>query len=147
MGFDIKNMKNLTEEQASVLNAMNKKCDNFKPDIEKVIKRFAVRIASDSEEFDTVEIPTYEAKEILELLKEQQQYEWTSVEERMPDKEGFYLVSAKRGNFHPWVAEMKMFMGIKGFCNGAAMPVVGAWMPLPKPYGLQNATKDGEHDG
>ena len=79
----------------------------------------------------------------LELLKEQQQYKWTSVEERMPEKEGLYLVSAKHGDFHPWIAEMKIFMGIKGFCNDATMPVVGAWMPLPKPYGVQ---KDGEQE-
>lgn len=40
-------------------------------DSEKVIKAFRVRIISDSEEFDTVEIPVYEAVQILELLKEQ----------------------------------------------------------------------------
>lgn len=42
-------------------------------DIEKVIKAFETRIISDSEEFDTVEIPVGEAVQILELLKEQKQ--------------------------------------------------------------------------
>ena len=64
-------------------------------------------------------------------LKEQK---WTSVKERYPDKEGFYLVSADHGNYLPWIAEMKTLCGVKGFCNGATMPCVGAWMPLPKPY-------------
>ena len=69
-------------------------------------------------------------------LKEQESIEpkWTSVKERYPEKEGFYLVSADHGNYHPWIAEMRIFRGIKGFCNGAAMPCIGAWMPLPEPY-------------
>ena len=71
------------------------------------------------------------AEDALELLKAQK---WTSIKERYPDKEGFYLVSADHGNYLPWIAEMKIFGGVKGFCNGATMPCVGAWMPLPQPY-------------
>ena len=41
-------------------------------DREKVIKAFRTRIISDSEEFNTVEIPVGEAVRILELLKEQE---------------------------------------------------------------------------
>ena len=76
------------------------------------------------------------AQDTLALLKEQEavKQKWTSVKERYPDKEGFYLVSADHGNYLPWIAEMKIFCGVKGFCNGAAMPCVGAWMPLPEPY-------------
>jgi hypothetical protein len=72
----------------------------------------------------------------LELLKEQEAVEprWISIKERYPEKEGFYLVSADHGNYLPWIAEMKIFHGVKGFCNGAVMPCVGAWMPLPEPY-------------
>ena len=72
----------------------------------------------------------------IAMLKEQEavQPKWTSIKERYPEKEGFYLVSAEHGNYHPWIAEMRIFAGVKGFCNGAAMPVVGAWMPLPEPY-------------
>lgn len=44
-------------------------------DRENVIKAFRVRIISDSEEFDTVEIPVDEAVQILELLKEQEAVE------------------------------------------------------------------------
>ena len=40
-------------------------------DEDKTIKAFEVRIASDSEEWNTVEIPVCEAVQILELLKEQ----------------------------------------------------------------------------
>lgn len=71
----------------------------------------------------------------LALLKQEAvEPKWTSVKERYPENEGFYLVSADHGNYHPWIAEMKTFRGVKGFCNGAAMPCVGAWMPLPEPY-------------
>lgn len=71
-----------------------------------------------------------------EWAKEQEADEpkWTSVKERYPEKEGFYLVSADHGNYQPWIAEMRIFKGVKGFCNGAVMPCVGAWMPLPEPY-------------
>jgi hypothetical protein len=73
---------------------------------------------------------------LSQLLKEHGAVEpkWTSIKERYPEKEGFYLVSADHGNYHPWIAEMRIFNGIKGFCNGAAMPCVGAWMPLPEPF-------------
>ena len=40
-------------------------------DKDKTITAFEVRIASDSEEWNTVEIPVGEAVQILELLKEQ----------------------------------------------------------------------------
>ena len=42
------------------------------PDLKKVIKTFRTRIISDSEEFNTVEIPVDEAEQILALLKEQE---------------------------------------------------------------------------
>jgi len=72
----------------------------------------------------------------LALLKEQKavEHKWTSVKDNYPEKEGFYLVSDGKGLFHPWIAEMRIFAGMKGFCNGANMPVVEAWMPLPEPY-------------
>ena len=41
-------------------------------DREKIIKAFRTRIISDSEEFNTVEIPVGEAVQILELLKERE---------------------------------------------------------------------------
>lgn len=41
-------------------------------DREKVIKKLAVTIQSDSEEWDTVELPIEQAKDILTLLKEQE---------------------------------------------------------------------------
>jgi len=41
-------------------------------DRERTIKAFRTRIISDSEEFNTVEIPVGEAKRILELLEEQE---------------------------------------------------------------------------
>ena len=41
-------------------------------DREKVIKKLAVRIQSDSEGWNTIELPIEEAKDILAMLKEQQ---------------------------------------------------------------------------
>lgn len=41
-------------------------------DREKVIKYLAVRIQSDSEEWNTIELPVEQAKEILAILKEQE---------------------------------------------------------------------------
>ena len=42
-------------------------------DREKVIKKLSVMIQSDSEEWDTIELPIEQAKDILALLKEQEQ--------------------------------------------------------------------------
>ena len=67
-----------------------------------------------------------------ELLKENRK--WIPVKERMPDDEGFYLVSADYGNFIPWIAEMVDFRGVKGFSNSVVSPTIGAWMPLPEPW-------------
>lgn len=41
-------------------------------DREKVIKKLAVTIQSDSEKWNTIELPIEEAKDILALLKEQE---------------------------------------------------------------------------
>ena len=41
-------------------------------DKEKVIKKLTVRIQSDSEEWNTIELPIEQAKDILALLKEQE---------------------------------------------------------------------------
>lgn len=46
------------------------------PDREKVIKKLAVRIQSDSEEWNTIELPIEEANDILALLKEQEETEF-----------------------------------------------------------------------
>lgn len=85
---------------------------------------------------DFVDLTVDFGEEIAALLKEQEAVEprWTSIKERYPDKEGFYLVSADHGNYLPWIAEMKILCGVKGFCNRSTMPCIGAWMPLPEPY-------------
>lgn len=83
-----------------------------------------------------VKLDFEDADVILELLKEQPK--WIQVGERLPEEDGFYLV-CNRG-FLPWIAELKTFMGIRGWCNGANMPVVKMWMPLPK------TPEDGEQE-
>lgn len=44
-------------------------------DREKIAKELAVRIQSDSEEWNTIELPIEQAKDILVLLKEQEPIE------------------------------------------------------------------------
>lgn len=85
---------------------------------------------------DEIHFYAWLCRSAVSMLKEQEaaKQKWISVKERYPEKEGFYLVSADHGNYHPWIAEMRIFKGIKGFCSGAVMPCVGAWMPLPEPY-------------
>ena len=90
-----------------------------------------------------------EAKEVIEeayttigrcysKIDELIEKEWTSVDERLPEEDGFYLVC--NYGYLPWIAELKTFKCIRGWCNSANMPVVKMWMPLPK------TPKDGEQE-
>lgn len=54
---------------------------------------------------------------------------WIPVSEKLPDKEGKYLVTLKRWNIVT-IANFKNVMGYKHFDNGYVI----AWQPLPKPY-------------
>ena len=51
--------------------------------------------------------------------------EWIPVSERLPDKDGDYLVTTVKGNVD--IAEYYA-RGLK------SKPQVRAWMPLPEPY-------------
>lgn len=102
----------------------------------KLSKDALALLKAQEEQIESLKQTAQSMMEGVCLLKEQEAVgqKWISVKERYPEKEGFYLVSADHGNYHPWIAEMRIFKGIKGFYNGAVMPCVGAWMPLPKPY-------------
>lgn len=54
---------------------------------------------------------------------------WIPVSERLPDKEGKYLVTLSRWNVVTF-ANFKNAMGYKHFDNGH----VAAWMPCPAPF-------------
>ena len=56
---------------------------------------------------------------------------WIPVSERLPEDDGFYLVCG--GGLMPWIAELRTFMNVRGWCSNVNMPVVKMWMPLPKP--------------
>ena len=97
-------------------------------------------------------------KELVELLKEQperpKEWKWIPVSERLPEKDGRYLVAY-------WLMKDYMWMSIAWFgeavmpnrpmhgryfyINGEYGEVVWdnvlAWMPLPEPY-----RKDGEEE-
>jgi hypothetical protein len=55
---------------------------------------------------------------------------WIPVTERLPEKEGWYLVTSTRGN----VNKAYLSVGANGsrWVFGAKSPL--AWMPLPEPY-------------
>ena len=67
-------------------------------------------------------------------LKEVPTGKWISVNERLPEDSGYYLVS---GGGRVWICECMNLMGIKGWVNNAKNPNVIAWQPLPKPYVLE----------
>lgn len=68
--------------------------------------------------------------------------EWIDVHDRLPDKEGYYLVSlgnAWDGTGFGCIASKKKiydsFVRISQFKNGQFYHgMVAAWMPKPKPY-------------
>lgn len=57
---------------------------------------------------------------------------WISVEERLPEKSGDYLISTTHG----YVGVAKWGFGLykKGGWNGNCKNCIVAWMPLPEPY-------------
>lgn len=61
--------------------------------------------------------------------------EWISVEDRLPEESGEYLVFGQTfGNKKPqiWICECISIGSVMGWCNNAKNPIVEAWMPLPK---------------
>ena len=63
---------------------------------------------------------------------------WSPVSERLPEKDGIYLVS---GGGRVWGAQCLTFGCFRGWSNDARNPAISAWMPLPEPY------KEGEENG
>ena len=60
---------------------------------------------------------------------------WISVEERLPEESGEYLVFGRTfGNKKPqiWICECISIGSVMGWCNSAKNPIVEAWMPLPE---------------
>jgi hypothetical protein len=60
---------------------------------------------------------------------------WISVEDRLPEESGEYLVFGRTfGNKKPqiWICECISIGSVMGWCNNAKNPVVEAWMPLPE---------------
>ena len=63
------------------------------------------------------------------------QSEWISVEDRLPEEGGEYLVFGRTfGNKKPqiWICERISVGSVIGWCNNAKNPIVEAWMPLPE---------------
>lgn len=56
---------------------------------------------------------------------------WIPVSERLPEKDGIYLVS---GGGKVWSAQYLTVGYLRGWSNDARNPAVGAWMPLPESW-------------
>ena len=76
------------------------------------------------------EIINCSVKNIMSL-KHDNYREWISVNKRVPNKSGNYLVSGKN---KVWVSEFLILGEIGGWVGSAFSPIVEAWMPLPEPY-------------
>lgn len=63
--------------------------------------------------------------------------EWISVEDRLPEQPGMYLVTGwyPYGDKTPkiWICECIKIGSLVGWSNNALNPCVKAWMPLPQP--------------
>ena len=67
--------------------------------------------------------------------RKQSEGEWISVEHRLPEESGEYLVFGRTfGNKKPqiWICECISIGSVMGWCNNAKNPIVEAWMPLPE---------------
>jgi hypothetical protein len=76
-------------------------------------------------------------KDVVEMLdKGYRKQEWISVDDRLPEESGEYLVFGRTfGNKKPkiWICECISIGFVMGWCNSAKNPIVEAWMPLPEP--------------
>lgn len=64
------------------------------------------------------------------------QSEWISVNDRLPEKSGKYLVTGRQFRERTqkvWICEFLSFGLLRGWNNDAKNPIVEAWMPLPEP--------------
>ena len=85
-----------------------------------------------------VEVPKDVLLQVLELLKAQALVAkdkdvpttWISVNDRLPEYEGDYLVTD--GHRPPWKCRLMILAGFKGWSNDALKPAVKYWMPLPE---------------
>ena len=76
-----------------------------------------------------ITLPLIEADKILDILKGYRKQEWISVDERLPEREGKYLVCTANGNIG--VGNFIDYYG-KGTHLCFDCWVVTHWMPLPE---------------
>lgn len=63
-------------------------------------------------------------------------HEWISVEDRLPEKSGKFLVTGRpfrEKTYQVWICDFLSCEILRGWSNAARNPIVEAWMPLPEP--------------
>jgi hypothetical protein len=106
--------------------------------MDELIKR--LRLQADVEKFYSGEPMLYDQaanaiEELSVVVRAQKAVldkspRWIPVTERLPKRNGEYLVSGKD---KVWVCEFMIFGDVGGWCNSAMNPCVKYWMPLPEP--------------
>lgn len=116
-----------------------------------LISREAAIAAADRADYPELAVEDVKAvtdevvKELKKLPSVEQQRRWIPVAERLPEKEGMYLVTSFNGR--PKLDVARFYIDEEGLghfsCNWGAFDYVTAWMmPLPEPYkgGVQEWT-------
>ena len=94
--------------------------------------------------------------ELMDEIDELKKHEWTSVNDRLPEDEGYYLVRVYysdiehcafevygwyKGSFIYWAGGMELPVGIN--THGENIPMkVTHWMPLPEPPEVEDNEAD-----
>ena len=123
-------MERRTDEQSG------KRGDNMADLIDRQVIIDAVRKCSVKEItpafilVDKAEVMT----ELMMLPSAQPDQKWIPCSERLPDKEGLYIVTNLNDKFSPVSSRYFNKRGDSSFWSGHPLSEVTAWMPLPEPY-------------
>lgn len=100
------------------------------------------RFTSESgKEFSGTDIEDAVIEQLEQELEQEPKRDWIPVSERLPEREGWYLVSLKNGNVQKaWYRVAPINQGGSYWRGPIKRPI--AWMPLPKPYKAGRANDD-----
>lgn len=97
--------------------------------------------AESGKEFSGTDIEDAIIEQLEQELEQKPKPDWIPVSERLPEHEGWYLVSLKNGNVQKaWYRVAPINQGGSYWRGSIKRPI--AWMPLPKPYKAGRAKDD-----